>query len=177
MADLAAIVRLRLEGRFSLRAIGLEVGLSGERVRQILKNEGYDLGKIQKTKCKTRQPNATLNEALVLKVYGCSVDEFRSIQGHKALSNTKSQAFVYRQQRHKRMKQPGWIFTFPDWWSFWQLRWPERVALHLCLVPIDPTLPVGLGNAEIIPRSTMVRRNWRERELKSNSGGRHGSQA
>lgn len=167
MTDAENILRLRLIERLSLRAIGQRVGLSGERVRKILLAHNVDSGRTKKRgQVKDAERDATrrrLDEKSIRAIYGCDIPTLRSIQGRKALSDPSTPAHVYRSQRKHYQKKGKWAFTFPDWWSVWQVRWPSRKSDSLILVPKDPTRPMGLGNAEIITRAENMRRYWKRK--------------
>lgn len=167
MADPEHILRLRLIERQSLRAIGRTVGLSGERVRQILLDHNIDAGRTARkanARDAHRDPDRRqLNAHQVKAIYGCSVATLRAIQGNRPLSDTSSPAHVYRQQRKHYQKRGQWTFNFQDWWSLWQVRWPSRKTRSLILVQQDHDRPFGLGNAEVITRAENMRRYWNKR--------------
>lgn len=166
MADLETLLRLRLVDRLSLRAIGQKMGLSHERIRVLLTEQGIDLSR----HANTQRPSQYQTERYAPKeqdvdaIYGCTVEELMKIQGGRSLSNPRSPAFVYRSQRHRWLKDAGWQFTLPDWWAFWGHKWASRRTQHLVMVPLDPARPLGLGNVEIITRGELMARYWKIRK-------------
>jgi hypothetical protein len=167
MADPEVILRLRLIERLSLRAIGLKVGLSGERVRKILLDHNVDAShtakRVSRREAKRDPKRRPLDAKQVQAIYGCDVDTLWSIQGHRPLSDSASPAHVYREQRKHYLRRDLWAFTFQDWWSLWQVRWPSRKAESLILVPKNPARKFGLGNAQILTRGEHMKRHWAKR--------------
>ena len=154
---LQRIIDLRTRHRLSLRQIGTRVGLSGEQVRRLLIRE-------EVPPCVT-QRSITLDEAVVRAVYGCSVEELAEIQRDLMLTDHSTPAFFYRTQRYRYLHGNGWSFTLPDWWQLWGPKWTRRVVDRLVMVPVDRTLSVGPGNAEILTRSQVMKRYQRDRRL------------
>ena len=168
MADPETILHLRLVKAQTLREIGLAVGLSRERVRQILLAHNVRGGRVRTSVHHERNVNRNpdhhpLKEAKVQAVYGCSVNELADIQLGRPLSDPLSPAHVYRSQRKHFEKKGMWAFNFVDWWDLWQVRWPSRMTDHLVMVPRDPSKPFGFANAEIISRGQNMARHWKRK--------------
>lgn len=168
MADPETILRLRLVDGLSLRAIGTTVGLSAERVRQILRQ--YNVGSGRKpgsgrprVNSHPNADNRKIDADVVLAVYGCSVDELRTIQDGVCLSEPGSPAYVYRSQRKHFAKSGLWDISLPQWWNLWKVRWPSRSRKRLTLVQRDLTKPLAMGNAEIITHSENMLRYWKRK--------------
>lgn len=157
------IVHMRTKEGLSLRQIGLQVGLSGERVRQVLEQEGI---KFEWTIKPPTVPKilVPLDAKAVLRKYGCSIKQLNAIQGNRLLADHFSPAFVYQQQRFRYFATPGWTFTLPDWWKLWKPYWARRLPDNLVLMPVDRSQPVSAANVLILTRSEVMKRYWRERQ-------------
>lgn len=151
------IIDLRTRQHLSLRKIGALVGLSGERVRRVLAREGVLYKRVSQPP-KKRKKQTVLDEAVVLALYGCSIEELAQIQGERLLTDHSSPAFLYRMQRYRWLRSSGWDFTLPTWWNVWEPHWRRRHPDSLVMVPHDRARPIGPTNAEIRTRSEVMRR-------------------
>lgn len=157
---LRRMIYMRSEQGLTLRDIGERVGLSGERVRQILNREGVVVvGPVAKTPKK----RAPLKVDKVRSIYNCSVNELEEIQGNRPLRDHSSPAFVYRTQRSRYVKFKLWDFTFPQWWALWSPFWQQRLNCNLVMVPTDKSKAIGPANVEITTRSEVMDRYWSKR--------------
>lgn len=111
----------RWEQGETLEQIGQRMGVTRERIRQLLKEWGAGLGGRRKTaddKAKARM--ARLNERS-LRLRGITHEEFKALP--------KAATAAYRQQR-RNAKTRGieWRFNLASWWRVWQAsgKWPER---------------------------------------------------
>jgi len=125
----------------TLESIGNEVGLSRERVRQIMKQYNIDNGGLAIRKLLKSQDAHLENESKKAKrekrifdAYNISVDLYKKICSEfGSPSNQKSPLFKY--SRHKaNSKKRGIPFqiTFADWWKVWEEsgKWNERGRGH-----------------------------------------------
>lgn len=159
---LRRIIRMRTQQGLSLRVIGESVGLSGERVRQLLEREGVVFSWPVKPAHAPKR-RAPLKAASVRALYGCSIKALEEIQGDRLLNDHFSPAFVYRTQRFRYAKAKLWGFTFPQWWALWRPYWQQRLASNLVMIPIDKSKAIGPANVEITTRSDVMDRYWRHR--------------
>jgi hypothetical protein len=156
------MIYMRTQERLSLRVIGERVGLSSERVRQLLKREGVVFTwPVKPANAPTRR--GPLNPEAVRSMYGCSVKALEAIQGDRLLNDHFSPAFVYRTQRFRYARAKRWGFTFPQWWALWSPHWKQRLVENLVMVPVDKSKAIGPANVEITTRSEVMDRYWRQR--------------
>ena len=156
------MIELRTENRLSFSEIGKIVGLTGERVRQLLGREGVTITR------EPKKPHVSIKREgkkvdRIRAIYGCSVAQFDAIQGDLSVSEPASPAFVYRMQRARHKREAGWRLSFPDWWMLWCHQWEKRLPQQLVMVPIDDELPVSMENVVIQTRSEVMTRFWQGR--------------
>jgi len=123
------IAALYREGQ-TLNQIGIEYGVSRERIRQLLKRVGMtgDSGGrtllSMLTGKKKNEEKINKRENRYQKIFGCSVDAFIGIHGRMwshADRYTKTPAGrFYQQKRNAGKRGIGWGITLPQWWTMWQ---------------------------------------------------------
>lgn len=158
---LDTIIDLRLNQKMSLRAIADRIGLTHERVRQILQAHGIKTSRSQPTGRRVRS-GYNLDPERVQHLYGCSLEELRAVQGRATLSDPHSPASMYRLHRKRHLREPGWELSFPQWWTLWGGRWSKRE--RWVLTPLHDDQPVSLSNVSLITRSELMRRYWKTKK-------------
>lgn len=155
------IVDMRQRQR-SLREIAESVGLSKERVRNVLMERGVLPHPPQPAS--NRKKRLQLTEEQLHQRYGCTLEELDRIQGNRIMEDRASPAGVYRIQRNRYLRlKRGWAFTLPTWWALWVVHWPNRIRGNLVMVPLNTAQPIGPGNAQIITRSEVMKQ-WHARK-------------
>lgn len=156
------IVDMRKRQRRSLREIAESVGLSKERVRQVLIERG--VSPQQHPPESNRKKRLQLTEEQLRQRYGCTLEELGRIQGNRIMEDRASPAGLYRMQRNRSLRlNRGWAFTLPTWWALWESHWLDRVRGNLVMVPLNTGQPIGPGNARIITRSEVMKQ-WHARK-------------
>lgn len=153
---------MRKRQRRSLREIAESVGLSKERVRQVL----IELGVSPRPRSpkSNRKNRLQLTEEQLRQRYGCTLEELGRIQGDRLMEDRASPVGLYRMQRNRSLwLKRGWAFTLPTWWALWEAHWPNRVRGHLVMAPLSTAQPIGPGNAQIITRSELMKQ-WHKRK-------------
>ncbi|MBJ6984021.1 hypothetical protein [Luteimonas sp. MC1750] len=163
------IVDLRVNHKLPLRDIAQRCGLSHERVRNILKEEGVDTKRVPKRPyTQTVIVEYNLDAQRIEHIYGCSLGQVRKIQKGIWLSAPHSPARLYNLHRKRYQVCPGWEMTLPQWWALWRRYWKHREANNLVMVPADSTQPMTPDNARIMTRKQLMELYWERR---------HGEQA
>ncbi|MFD1040741.1 sigma factor-like helix-turn-helix DNA-binding protein [Pseudoxanthomonas kaohsiungensis] len=156
------IVDMRKRQRRSLREIAESVGLSRERVRQVLIERG--VSPQQPSPENNRKKRLQLTEEQLRQRYGCTSEELDHIQGNRIMEDRASPVGLYRTQRNRSLwLKRGWAFTLPTWWALWKAHWPNRNRGNLVMVPLNTAQPIGPGNAQIITRSEVMKQ-WHARK-------------
>jgi hypothetical protein len=138
--------------------------ISRERVRQILKKQfglsGKDGGKFKTLtpikiaeSIKNKKQELERNERKCRKVFGCSVDDFLSINGQKwdRKKGTPAMAF-YDQRRNANARGIAWNITFPEWWKIWSDsgHYDQRGGGEgYCMTRVGDTGGYEVGNVKI----------------------------
>ena len=158
----------------TLREIGGKFGITGERVRQLLKKARVDPeeggGLIKNEEARKRKAARWLakTDASLRKVYGCGHDEFIALNG--TLDRSPGTAAWDYQAISKNNKGKGaeWSLTFPEYVGLWEkvggvhMRGRGYGSLALCRK--DTSLPFQLGNVEIKPAERMGVYHRRKRQ-------------
>lgn len=160
------IVDLRVEEKLPLRTIAKRFGLSHERVRQILTQEGVPTSRPNKPRPRrSGKAKYHLDPKRTFQIYGCTSDEVRAIQNGLNLSEERSPARLYNLHRKRFQSHPGWDMTFPEWWELWRDHWKDRTTKDLVMVAINPDQPLTQQNAEIMTRSRRMELFWQQRRV------------
>lgn len=158
---------LYAEGK-TLEQLGYFFGVSRERIRQLLKDEGYSrkdggqnarsLNKAALLKAK-QLASRKKTEAKMEAVFKCPYEQLVAICGvpitYSNIQNAGSpQSGYYQQMRNALTRGIGWEITFPEWWRVWQEsgHWDARGrgASNYCMSRERDEGPYRLGNVKII---------------------------
>lgn len=149
----------------TLEAIGMKMGVTRERIRQILRKNGVeptDGGKHVVGMIRGRQQqinNAERKEqhdAHAMKWFGCSHDE--AVRINDGLSSfrtkgTKTSAYL-DQSRNSATRQIAFKLTLPEWWDVWERsgQWENRGRGRgkFCMSRIGDVGGYEVGNVEIV---------------------------
>lgn len=139
--------------------------ITRERVRQILRQRfglvGKDGGKFKSCtsekiahEIKKIRIKKEKEEESCLKVFGCSIDVFLSINGEKWNRRKGTPAMAFYSQWHNAVHRRGiaWNITFPEWWKVWQDsgHYNERgIGSGYCMSRVGDTGGYEVGNVEI----------------------------
>lgn len=111
----------------TLEEIGANLGITRERVRQILKKEGLvgrDGGMASRSAVRTAEKAELLLfnlNARAEEVFGCSAEELVLLNGGEAQHSPGCLAMAYRsQKRNAERRGIEWEFTFPEWVRAWR---------------------------------------------------------
>ena len=161
------IVAAYQQGR-TMAEIGKSLKISGERVRQILK-EHQIVGAPRTSKQAEKQTATQLRkEARAAKLWGLDWNTYQQLRGQYGTSSVSTSPFqrYIEQRRNARVRRIGWRITFADWWSIWQQsgKWNLRGrGKGYCMARLGDVGPYALGNVEIIP----IKENSRQARLKT----------
>lgn len=156
-----AIKELHRNG-WTLERIGNAIGVSRERIRQILKNAGVtraDGGQTVLTIERRKQLLKGMGqrrERASLRAYGCSHERAVELNQGKNLSDSHGRAHVFRSQKKNAQSNRGikWEMTFPEWCEIWEESGMEHMRGRgkgkYCMARIADTGPYTVGNVEII---------------------------
>jgi len=127
------------QGGATLEEIGTLYDVTRERVRQILKQNGFTRangGSQVRLEIKSqqaeiaRQKKAEARNRRYLAEHGMSFDDFAPFNdSHKWGGYTKTPFFLFKdQRRNARQRGVGFGFNFADWWAVWQEsgKWDQR---------------------------------------------------
>ena len=156
------------ESGITLNGIGVEFGVSRERVRQLLKKY-FGITRVDGG-CFVMTTPKKIADAISLKSrrnyryqkryaehFFCDVDQFLAINGdHWTQShrkNCKIPASAYFNQKAKaKDRKVNWNISFPEWWKVWQESgyWSQRGrGKGYCMTRIGDTGGYEVGNVEI----------------------------
>lgn len=151
------IIALRADG-LTLQAIGRQVGLTRERVRQILAEHcagrlgedrrGADAARERKERADQRRAEY---ERRVREHYGCDVAMLRAINPG-SLGDPASPARKYLEQKSKALRRGiEFSMTLPEWWKVWQDsgKWEARGRFGYCMGRHGDAGPYAIGNVYI----------------------------
>ena len=146
-----------------MEEIGKALGITRERVRQILWSAGVttadrglsqvDAERIEALKA-ARAARFESLEAKTQKLYGCSVERLNEINGGAPRSRAGTPCYIFQQQR-KSAQQRGivWELSFIDWWQIWQDsgHWEDRGRGlgKYCMARTGDTGPYSASNVRI----------------------------
>lgn len=120
----AASMLVRYRAGETLAEIGLDHGITRERVRQILAKLGVSRsdGGITTRAKRSRVARQSAKDAASLAKHGCIYAEYR-----KLVMAGATRPYQY-QRRSAGYRGIEWKFTLASWWAFWQAsgRWSER---------------------------------------------------
>lgn len=110
----------------TLREVAVIYGISRERVRQILEENGLNGrdGGIHSRLEKKKQAA----ERKFFEKYGCSKQKFEEVKGHYK-EKSKSPWHAYKsQRRNAKSRGVEWNINFWDWWCLWEEsgKWESR---------------------------------------------------
>lgn len=119
----------------TLKQIGAEHGISRERVRQLLKRAGVkkdEGGQALVTFLKRLQGINSYKDKLqnkelwARKLFGCSLDEYRSLGDWKDGRTPAGVYFTHRRNAERRKIEHQ--LSLPQWWAIWESsgKWSER---------------------------------------------------
>lgn len=152
----------------TMAAIGAGLGISGERVRQILKEYGIvGVPRISRQP-ERREAAQKRKEARVARLWGLSWEDYRQLCDRYGTSEAPMSPFRKYIQQRKNAKSRGikWSITFAEWWGVWQAsgKWSARGRGDgYCMARFGDKGPYKVGNVEIMP----TRENSRQARLKT----------
>lgn len=154
---------------WTLERIGQKYGVSRERIRQLLKAQGLT-GKdgghaVQMIEVRKRHEEAAERHRLkmrerarkrVKKAYGCSLELWEELGGHRWDKNPNSP--VYKFMNIKRLakykRDLKWELTLQQWWDLWQKsgKWDQCGTKRgqYVMARIDKNKPYKVGNVKIV---------------------------
>ena len=150
----------------TMAIIGAELGISGERVRQILKEYGIVGVSRVSRQPERREAAQKRKEARVARLWGLSWVDYRQLCARYGTSEVPTSPFRKYIQQRKNAKSRGikWAITFADWWGVWQAsgKWSARGRGDgYCMARLGDKGPYKVGNVEIIS----TRENSRQARL------------
>jgi hypothetical protein len=157
----------------TLRSIGADLGVSYQRVNQIIKKFGLttaDGGSAQKRAAARREREALkLSDANAhADLYGISKSEWR-----KRLDGGFIDAYRH-QKRSAQTRGIGWSLTFLEWVGIWESsgKWQERgrTGDGCCMSRKDDLGPYAVGNVEIKTLRENSREAFTRKSTKSHVG-------
>lgn len=163
----AEIVAAYADGH-TMAEIGAAIGLTGERVRQILKLHGIAaVRRIAQPKPKCEDVRRR-KEARVARLWGVTLAEYLALKTkYGANGESTSPLTRYMQQRRNaKTRKIAWKLTFAEWWSIWQSsgKWNKRGRGDgYCMARFGDKGPYAIGNVEIIP----TKENSRQARIKT----------
>lgn len=142
----------------TLEEIGVQFGVSRERVRQIIKMNAHGGGQSVKTVMRERERTEKRrqhDEARCFLEFGCSLAEYREINGNANKRAVASPSGIYLNKKKEAAgRRIEWEFTFPTWWKVWQDsgKWAMRGRGkgRYCLARYGDTGPYSPTNARVI---------------------------
>ena len=151
----------------TLQEIGTALGITRERVRQIIKKLGLereDGGAHIKSLLDARYKKQKTESPTYFKTYGCSKALAVEINGGVNLSVTGSPAQKYgRQRQTSKHRDIGWEITFPEWWKVWQDsgHWEHRGrGSGYCMARIGDCGSYSVDNVEIVTNSENIKDSY-----------------
>lgn len=165
IADHAEIVAAYADGH-TMAEIGAAIGLTGERIRQILKEHGVAAARRVVQPKRKDEAIRLRKEARVARVWGLTLAEYNALKAkYGANGEATSPITRYTQQRRNaKARKIAWKLTFADWWLIWQAsgKWNRRGRGNgYCMARHGDVGPYAIGNVEIIP----ARENSRQARL------------
>ncbi|HEX5422485.1 MAG TPA: sigma factor-like helix-turn-helix DNA-binding protein [Candidatus Acidoferrales bacterium] len=146
----------------TLEEIGARFGVTRERVRQILKQQGltYRDGGIAKRAAEKRAARAARaavetaarKDPKCVAKLGCTHAEAVRLNGGREPWSPRSCAFFYlRRQRHAKRDGIEWQLTFAEWCALWGGRWTQigRTRYSLVLARKGSVGPFSFANCYI----------------------------
>lgn len=158
-----------------LREIGLDYGMSRERVRQIVRRAGVtpqkrgqpqrrrDREKRQREHEKARK---RAREQRIKDRWGISAQQYDKLRAYDDnLNRTPLGQYLYFKHSSKSRGVP-FSLAFKDWWAVWRQHWHKRGRKDrdkLVTARKDFARPVERGNIRVIPAWQASRdfQNWR----------------
>lgn len=163
------IIRSFLNGATTVE-LGKKYGVSRERIRQLLKMEGYTskdgghFGGINKERRlaannKKKQDIQKIKDSRVKRIYGCSYALWEELGGHTyktANGDDPSQPIYKFRNIRNQCKHNGieWNLTLEQWWDIWQKsgQWKNRGTKkgQYVLARKDKSKPYKIGNVHVV---------------------------
>ena len=140
----------------TMAAIGVELGISGERVRQILKEYGIVGVPRVSRQSERREAAQKRKEARVARLWGLSWADYRQLCDKYGTSESATSPFrkYMYQRKNANRRKIKWVLTFAEWWGIWQAsgKWNARGRGDgYCMARFGDKGPYKVGNVEIIP--------------------------
>lgn len=134
------IVELYKNGE-TLKSISKKIGISGERIRQIVKNNNVNLGgrdarQLLKSRDKQleKEIQRSKKEMRIFNMYGINIDLYEKIYTEMGSpSNPKSPFFKFCHHRANSKKRGiEFKLSFAEWWNMWEEsgKWDQRGRGH-----------------------------------------------
>lgn len=116
----ADLVRLHLAGE-TLEAIGQKYGVTRERIRQIIKQHGFDSATGGKAVNSQQVKIAKLvrRDSHFREKYGCSYNDFKRIKKEAAPTGHTPPFEFGRQKANAARRGIEWSMSFAEWWQVW----------------------------------------------------------
>jgi predicted transcriptional regulator len=136
----------------TMAAIGATLKISGERVRQILKEHQIVGAPRTSTRADKQAAIQARKEKRVADVWGLDWDTYRQLRDS---FEPKASPFLRytEQRRNARVRKIPWRMTFAEWWGIWQTsgKWTARGRGNgYCMARRGDVGPYAVGNVEII---------------------------
>lgn len=145
----------------TLEQIGLQYGLTRERVRQILKSTGVkktDRGGVKEAavaRTEERRMRAVIENAKALDRFGLTSNEYRQLRRmnremrEQGRGNWTTPTYAFTMQKNNAKRRGiEWKLTLAEWWAIWQAsgKWDERGRGRYGLLRHGNTGPFVIGN-------------------------------
>lgn len=141
---------------YSMREIGDAIGITGERVRQILKSYGYVAVAHTPKKDAFREEIEKRKAARVAETWGLTLQEYKKFcakYGNSDYSTSPMHKYI-QQRKNARRRGVEWQFSFADWWAVWQKsnKWHVRGrGAGYCMSRHNDSGPYAVNNVSIVP--------------------------
>lgn len=152
----------------TMAVIGSAIGMTGERVRQILKQYGIVGVPRASRQLEKRAEAQKQKERRVAKLWGLSWGAYRQLCDRYGTSESNASPFrkYISQRKSARHRGIEWKLTFAEWWDVWQSsgKWNKRGRGNgYCMARFGDEGPYAVGNVEII----LTKENSRQARVKT----------